>query len=121
MTIQSRLAEAQRVMWEAGDGTWVESAYEGGWDCIRDRDHDGPIIFKVGLNDPSNATAIIFARNEIPQLLKDAGAEIERLRTILSKATDMAEQSLFPTGPYDIGTTQINAWLDEVRAALEEK
>lgn len=45
-------------------GPWKESAYDGGWDCVRDSQDQ--IIAKLGLNNPANARLIASA----PDLLE---------------------------------------------------
>lgn len=52
-------------MSEYTKGPWIHSSYEGGWDCVRQTDHNGPILAKLALNTPSNAKLMAAA----PELL----------------------------------------------------
>ena len=53
-------------------GPWRKSAYDGGWDCVRDS--GGQIIAKLGLNNPTNAHLIAAAPDmleALKRLLRD--------------------------------------------------
>ena len=47
-------------------GPWNTSAYDGGWDCIRDG--SGQIIAKLGANNPANADLIAAAPDMLAAL-----------------------------------------------------
>jgi len=47
---------------------WVVSAYEGGWDCVRNE--QGQIICKLVLNEPANAQRIVTCCNNFDDLLE---------------------------------------------------
>ena len=47
-------------------GPWIDSIYENGWTCIRERSHQGQIIAKLSLNNEDNAKLIAAA----PELLE---------------------------------------------------
>ena len=56
-------------------GPWHRSAYDGGWDCVRDS--EGQIIAKLGLNSPENADVLAAA----PEMLEALKAIQRRIST----------------------------------------
>lgn len=54
-------------------GPWIPSAYEGGWDCVRDATNQG-IVCKLSENNPANMYLIAAA----PDLLAALEAIVAR-------------------------------------------
>ncbi len=81
------LFESEVVM-SITKGKWVVSAYEGGWDCVRDE--QGNIICKLVLNNPDNASLIAAApetKQQRDDLLKACKNYIKHLDSDESNLT----------------------------------
>lgn len=67
-------------------GPWLQSAANGGWDCVRDGSHQGPIICGPGgLNNTANWELIAAMRNALPAVL-DAAERCAFLERVAEQA-----------------------------------
>ena len=62
---------------------WSHSAYEGGWDGVRDK--DGILVLKLAYNNPENATFIAEAVNSHARLTADRAKLVEACRLVIER------------------------------------
>lgn len=101
----------------ATPGPWADSAYDGGWDCVRAVDHHGPVIARLGLNEPSNSAFIAASRLAIPALV----AEARRLRGVVPTAGPALGASIRDLTVADLDALPVGSRIEDVNDPEDDR